>query len=70
MGMSKLEKLYICTTKELFDSIATQNAEIRTVAKSLPQFLKYSARRTVSNNSHSAIRRRTGRKCGISPVHG
>lgn len=26
--------------KELFDSIATQNAEIRTVAKSLPLFLK------------------------------
>ncbi|EYB12115.1 hypothetical protein M119_4704 [Bacteroides fragilis str. 3783N1-6] len=25
--------------KELFDSIATQNAEIRTVAKSLPLFL-------------------------------
>ena len=30
--------------KELFDSIATQNAEIRTVAKSLPLFLKYSAK--------------------------
>ena len=26
--------------EELFDSIATQNAEIRTVAKSLPLFLK------------------------------
>ena len=35
---------YLCTLKELFDSIATQNAEIRTVAKSLPLFLKYSAK--------------------------
>lgn len=32
-------------TKELFDSIAMQNAEIRTVAKSLLSFLKYSAKR-------------------------
>ena len=31
---------YGCELKELFDSIATQNAEIRTVAKSLPLFLK------------------------------
>ena len=30
--------------KELFDSIATQNAEIRTVAKSLPLFLKQFAK--------------------------
>lgn len=30
--------------KELFDSIAPQNAEIRTVANSLPLFLKYSVK--------------------------
>lgn len=30
--------------KELFDRIATQNAEIRTVAKSLPLFLKQFAK--------------------------
>ncbi len=30
--------------KELFDSMATQNAEIRTVAKSLPLFLKQFAK--------------------------
>ena len=30
--------------KELFDSIATQNAEIRTVANSLPPLLKYFAK--------------------------
>gem|GEM_PF-1616445 len=30
--------------KELFDSIAPQNAENRTVAKSLPAFLKYSVK--------------------------
>ena len=30
--------------KELFDSIATQNAEIRTVANSLPLLLKYFAK--------------------------
>ena len=33
------KKLYL-QMKELFDSIATQNAEIRTVAKSLLLFLK------------------------------
>ena len=33
------KKLYL-QMKELFDSIATQNAEFRTVAKSLPLFLK------------------------------
>ena len=33
------KKLYL-QMKELFDSIATQNAEIRTVAKSLFLFLK------------------------------
>ncbi len=36
--------MYICIQKELFDSIVTQNAEIRTVSKSLPLFLKYSAK--------------------------
>ena len=36
--------IYICIQKELFDSIVTQNAEIRTVAKSLPLFLKYFAK--------------------------
>lgn len=35
--------------EELFDSIATQNAEIRTVAKSLPLFLKYSAKNLFFN---------------------
>lgn len=33
-------KRYYLQMKELFDSIATQNAEFRTVAKSLPLFLK------------------------------
>ena len=33
------KKLYL-QMKELFDSIATQNAEIRTVANSLPLLLK------------------------------
>ena len=35
---------YFCLVKELFDSIATQNAEIRTVANSLPPLLKYFAK--------------------------
>ena len=35
---------YFCFVKELFDSIATQNAEIRTVANSLPPLLKYFAK--------------------------
>lgn len=34
------KKMLYLQMKELFDSIATQNAEIRTVAKSLPLFLK------------------------------
>lgn len=34
------KKILHLQLKELFDSIATQNAEIRTVAKSLPLFLK------------------------------
>ena len=34
------EKILYLPLKELFDSIATQNAEIRTVAKSLLLFLK------------------------------
>ena len=34
------KKILYLPLKELFDSIATQNAEIRTVAKSLPLFLK------------------------------
>ena len=40
--------------KELFDSIATQNAEIRTVAKSLPLFLKYYAKSLFFNRLHQA----------------
>lgn len=40
MGMNKLEKSYICAPKELFDSIAPQIAEIRTVANSLPLHLE------------------------------
>lgn len=40
MGMSKLEKSYICSAKELFDSIAPQIAEIRTIANSLPLLLE------------------------------
>ena len=39
--------------KELFDSIATQNAEIRTVAKSLLLFLKYSAKKIISQSIKS-----------------
>ena len=35
------KKMLYLQMKELFDSIATQNAEIRTVAKSLPSLLKY-----------------------------
>ena len=34
------KKMSYLQMKELFDSIATQNAEIRTVAKSLLLFLK------------------------------
>ena len=34
------KKILYLQMKELFDSIATQNAEFRTVAKSLPLFLK------------------------------
>lgn len=34
------KRCYICNMKELFDSIATQNAEIRTVANSLPPLFK------------------------------
>ena len=34
------KKMFSLQKKELFDSIATQNAEIRTVAKSLLPFLK------------------------------
>ncbi|WP_289645611.1 hypothetical protein, partial [uncultured Muribaculum sp.] len=40
---------YFCFVKELFDSIATQNAEIRTVANSLPPLLKYFAKRLFLN---------------------
>ena len=43
---------YFCLVKELFDSIATQNAEIRTVAKSLPLFLKYYAKSLFFNRLH------------------
>lgn len=35
---------YLCIRNELFDSIAPQNAENRTVANSLLLFLKYSAK--------------------------
>lgn len=39
------EKLLIfASLKSCFDSIATQNAEIRTVANSLPPLLKYFAK--------------------------
>lgn len=34
------KKMLYLQMKELFDSIATQNAEIRTVANSLPLLLK------------------------------
>ena len=34
--------MYLCIQVELFDSIAPQTAEIRTVSNSLPLFLKYS----------------------------
>ena len=39
-----IEKNIIFATKELFDSIAPQNAENRTVANSLPLFFKYSVK--------------------------
>ena len=42
IGFSK--NCYAFYQKELFDSIAPQIAEIRTVAKSLPLFLKHSAK--------------------------
>ena len=38
------KKMLYLQMKELFDRIATQNAEIRTVAKSLPLFLKQFAK--------------------------
>jgi hypothetical protein len=37
-------RVFLSLHKELFDSIAPQNAENRTVAKSLPLFLKYSVK--------------------------
>lgn len=52
MGVNKLEKSYICAPKELFDSIAPQIADIRTVAKSLPLFLKYYAKSLFFNRLH------------------
>ncbi len=42
IGFSK--NCYAFYQKELFDSITPQIAEIRTVAKSLPLFLKHSAK--------------------------
>ena len=42
IGFSK--NCYAFYLKELFDSITPQIAEIRTVAKSLPLFLKHSAK--------------------------
>lgn len=36
--------MYFCIQVELFDSIAPQIAEIRTIAKSLPLLLKKSAK--------------------------
>ncbi len=56
--------------KELFDSIATQNAEIRTVAKSLPLFLKQFAKslffnrlsQTDKNLKYSCLRRTVQKK--------
>ena len=41
--------------KELFDSIATQNAEIRTVAKSLPLFLKQFAKSLFFKRLYRAV---------------
>lgn len=40
MGMSKLENRIFALYKELFDSVAPQITEIRTVTNSLPLFLK------------------------------
>lgn len=40
----RIEKNIIFATKELFDSIAPQSTENRTVANSLPAFLKYSVK--------------------------
>lgn len=44
--------VYLCLLKELFDSIAPQIADIRTVAKSLPLFLKYYAKSLFFNRLH------------------
>ena len=52
--------------KELFDSIATQNAEIRTVAKSLPLFLKQFAKSLFFNRLSQTDKNLKYKVSGIS----